>query len=138
FHGTLRENLTLGAPKATDQEIMAALRASGAWEFISQLPSGLDHLVQEGGLGLSGGQRQSLLLARLLIRQPRVLLLDEPTASLDDSAEQLVVASLAALPPEQTLMIATHRRAALSLVDRILVVDKGRIVLDDTRDRAIA
>lgn len=137
FHGTLRENLTLGAPHATDHDIMSALQAAGAWAFIQQLPSGLDYLVKEGGLGLSGGQRQSLLLARQLIRNPVILLLDEPTASLDESAEKQVMASLANLRADQTLVIATHRTATLALVDRIIVLDQGRIVLDDAREAAL-
>lgn len=137
FHGTLRENLTLGSAGATDQQIMAALKATGAWSFVRNLPVGLDYLVLEGGAGLSGGQQQSLLLARMLIRQPHVLLLDEPTASLDDVAERRMVDSLANLSRDTTLVIATHRMSVLKLVDRVLVVNNGKIVLDEERDEAL-
>ncbi len=138
FHGSLRDNLLLGAPHTADEPMIQCLKASGAWEFVSRLPMGLDHLVQEGGSGLSGGQRQSLLLARMLIRQPMVLLLDEPTASLDEAAEKQVIASLEALPPDRTLIIATHRMSLLKLVDRILVIGNGRIVLDDSKEKVMA
>jgi len=137
FHGTLRENLMLGSPGATDQQIIAALKATGAWSFVRNLPVGLDYLVLEGGGGLSGGQQQSLLLARMLIRQPNVLLLDEPTASLDDVAERQMVDSLASLPKHTTLVIATHRMSVLKLVDRVLVVHNGKVVLDEQRDEAL-
>jgi len=138
FHGTLRDNLTLGAGLASDQELIAALAATGALDFVRQLPKGLDHLLHEGGLGLSGGQRQSLLLARLLIRQPQVLLLDEPTAALDDVTERLLLDDLGKWSRGRTLIVATHRVSVLQLVERVIVVDNGRIVIDDARDAALA
>ena len=138
FHGSLRENLTLGAPHATDAELVAALQAAGAWSFVQKLADGLDHPVLEGGLGLSGGQRQSLLLARLLLREPRVLLLDEPTASLDEMAEREVIERMRALAPGRTLVVATHRPAVLDAVDRVVVLDSGTIVMDGPRDEVMA
>lgn len=138
FYGTLRENLCLGAPMASDAEIIEALKASGGWTFVQHMAQGLDYPVQEGGLGLSGGQRQSLLLARMLLRRPRVLLLDEPTASLDDDTERAVIHTLSEVEAGTTLVIATHRRAVLALVTRIIVVDGGRVVLDGPRDDILA
>ena len=98
----------------------------------------MDHMILEGGLGLSGGQRQSLLLSRLIIRQPQIVLLDEPTAALDDASERKLIQSLAQWGAQRTLIIATHRMNVLSLVDRIIVVDNGMVVIDDTKDNAIA
>lgn len=138
FHGTLRENLLLGAPHASDDELVAALTQAGAWSFVQTLSAGLDHRLFEGGLGLSGGQRQSLLLARLLVRDPRVLLLDEPTTALDEATERAVVASLGAIARGRTLIVATHRAAVLQAVDRILVVAGGSIVRDGPRDEILA
>lgn len=138
FHGTIRENLLMGAPNATDQELMNAISISGAREFIRKLPDGLDHIVLEGGIGLSGGQRQSLLLSRLIIRQPSVVLLDEPTASLDETTEKRFIEQLKAWAPGKTLIIATHRLSILELVERIVVVDKGHIVMDDTKEKVIS
>jgi ATP-binding cassette subfamily C protein LapB len=138
FHGTLRENLIMGAGQASDQEIIAALAITGALEFVRQCPNGMDHLILEGGLGLSGGQRQALLLSRLIIRQPHIVLLDEPTAALDEVSERKLIQSLATWGQGRTLVIATHRTSLLNLVDRIIVVDNGQIVIDDTKDNAIA
>ena len=138
FHGTLRENLTLGAGQASDQELVAALAATGALDFVRRLPKGMDHLILEGGLGLSGGQRQALVLSRLLVRQPQVLLLDEPTASLDDMTERKLLDNLDRFCQGRTLVIATHRLSVLQRVERIIVLDGGRIVIDDSRDVALA
>lgn len=138
FHGTLRDNLTLGAGRASDQELLAALSIGGALEFIRKLPKGLDHLILEGGLGLSGGQRQSLLLSRLVLRQPQVLLLDEPTAALDDVTERKLLDDLMLWSEGRTVVIATHRLSVLQRVERIIVVDSGRVVIDAPRDTALA
>ncbi len=137
FHGTLRENLTMGAAHATDEAIFAALTVSGGADFIRRLPLGLDHPIMEGGVGLSGGQRQSLLLARMLLRDPNIVLLDEPTASLDDHTEKDFIERLGAWPNGRTLIVATHRAAILSLVDRILVLKEGQLVMDSPKENAL-
>ena len=130
FHGTLRENLILGRPAATDDEIFSVLTLCGALEFVRKLPLGLEHIVMEGGVGLSGGQRQSLLLARTLLRDPNIVLLDEPTSYFDERTEKAFVEQLALWAGERTMIIATHKAAVLNIVDRILVIQDGQLALD--------
>ena len=137
FYGTIRENLALGAPNASDVELVAALERTGALEFVSRLPEGLDYVLQEGGIGLSGGQKQALLLSRLLLREPSIILLDEPTTALDETAEQKVLAALSELPPETTLFVATHKPSVLAVVDRLVVVSGGKIIMDGPRDQIL-
>lgn len=138
FHGTIRENLMLGAPMATDEELLRALVLTGAAEFILKIPTGLDYVISEGGIGLSGGQKQSLLLSRLIVRNPSILLLDEPTASLDDVTEKQLIANLEEWAVGRTLVVATHKMSIVNMVDRIIVINNGRIVLDDSKDVALA
>ena len=137
FFGSVRENLTLGAPLASDDDIMNALRITGAIHFVQDKKEGLDHVILEGGIGFSGGQRQALLLTRLLIAQPNILLLDEPTAAIDDVSEKQLIDHLKTWLGHRTLVVATHRRAVLALVDRIIVVNDGRIVMDGPRDQIL-
>lgn len=137
FFGTVRENLTLGAPLANDDDILQALRITGALAFVQEKKEGLDHLTLEGGVGFSGGQKQALLLARLLLRQPNILLLDEPTAAIDDVSEKQLIDHLKMWLGHRTLVVATHRRAVLELVDRIIVVNDGKIVMDGPRDQIL-
>ena len=138
FHGTIRENLMLGAPMARDDDMLRALNMTGALEFIHKLPNGLDYLLAEGGRGLSGGQRQSLLLSRLLVRNPHVILLDEPTASLDDTTEKQFINQLSSWMGDKTFVVATHKMSVVNMVDRIIVVDSGQIVLDEPKGIALA
>lgn len=137
FFGTIRENLQLGMPLATEDELLEALEISGAIEFIRRLPEGMDYQLQEGGKGLSGGQRQQLLLARTVLRQPGILLLDEPTAWLDDAVEKHLIDKLQAWMGNRTVIVATHRPAVMQLVDRILLIDKGKIVRDGTKEEML-
>ncbi|MEH0834273.1 type I secretion system permease/ATPase [Pectobacterium cacticida] len=137
FYGTLRENLTLGAPRASDAEIFAALAVCGAETFVKRLALGLDHPVMEGGIGLSGGQRQSLLLARLLLRDPNIVLLDEPTSFLDEHTEREFIQRFAQWLAGRTLIVATHRAAMLELVERVVVLKEGQLVMDAPKAQAL-
>ncbi|MGC0809186.1 type I secretion system permease/ATPase [Pantoea agglomerans] len=137
FYGSIRENLMLGMPLAGDDELQAALEKTGAINFVNQLPDGLDHTIQEGGSGLSGGQQQALLLSRLILRNPDIVLLDEPTASLDEETEAEFIASMQPWLAGKTVVIATHRKKVLDLVDRIIVISQGRIVLDAPKDQVV-
>ncbi|MFW1746741.1 type I secretion system permease/ATPase [Acinetobacter guillouiae] len=134
FFGTIRENLTLGAPLASNDEIIRALQITNALEIVEQKKEGLDHLILEGGVGFSGGQKQALLLTRLLLRNPNIVLLDEPTASIDDVSEKVLIQHLKEWLGHRTLVVATHRPAVLQLVDRIIVVHEGKIIKDGPRD----
>ncbi len=134
FFGSVRENITMGRPLASDDDIQRALAMSGALEFVRQQKNGLNYQILEGGFGLSGGQRQALLLARMLITQPNIVLMDEPTAWLDEISEQRLIGHLEQWIGRRTLVIATHRLAILHLVDRIIVLDKGKVVMDGPRD----
>lgn len=138
FYGTLRDNLLLGNPIATDKELLSALNMAGGDDFLSRFDRGWDYQIQEGGIGLSGGQKQSILLARLLLRRPSVLLLDEPTSAMDDSTEKRFIENLGRLTVGRTLVVATHRHQILQLLDRLIVLDKGQVILDGARDDILA
>jgi ATP-binding cassette subfamily C protein LapB len=134
FHGTIRDNLTIGAPRATDNEILTALAMVGADAFVRRLPNGLAYPLMEGGKGLSGGQVQALLLARMIIRQPRVVLLDEPTASMDEAAERQFIRQFRRWATDRTVVVATHRMRVLDMVDRVIFLQNGEIIVDDKKD----
>lgn len=137
FFGSIRENLSLGAPLISDEDIIKTLKLTGALQFVQEKKEGLDHVILEGGVGFSGGQRQSLLMARLLLRQPNILLLDEPTAALDEMSEKILIDHLKQWLGHRTLVVATHRRPVLQLVDRIIVINNGKIVMDGPRDQIL-
>jgi ATP-binding cassette subfamily C protein LapB len=130
FYGSIRENLRIANPGATDAEIAAALRLSCADRLLQKQANGLDLQIGEGGTGVSNGQRQSLLLARLILRDPNIVLLDEPTASLDEGTERLLIDNLKGWLQGRTLVVATHRFPILELVDRLIVIESGRILMD--------
>lgn len=137
FFGSIRDNLTLGMPEADDAAMARALEISGALGFVNALPAGLNHIIKEGGLGLSGGQRQALLLARTVLRNPQVVILDEPTAWMDEVSERQVIQNLARWLGSRTLIVATHRMPVLSLVEHVMVLEGGKPVLFDTRDKVL-
>ncbi len=137
FFGSIRENLKLGTPLATDLDVLKSLDLTGALEFLQEKKEGLDYQILEGGAGLSGGQKQALLLARLLIRKPNVLLLDEPTAAFDDVSEKQFIERLRSWLGNKTLIVATHRRAILELVDRVIVVNNGKVIMDGPKEQVL-
>jgi ATP-binding cassette subfamily B protein len=128
FHGTVRENIALGKPGATEAEIVAAAEAAHAHEFITAIPTGYDTQVGERGMQLSGGERQRIAIARALIKNAPIILLDEPTASLDSESERLVQDAIAHLCQGRTTIVIAHRLHTITHADRILVVESGTIV----------
>lgn len=138
FDGSLWHNILLGMPEPAEEVVDRAIRCSGLDSFVARTVEGYMRKAGPRGAALSGGQRQSLLLARALIRDPAVLLLDEPTASLDVSSEQHVINGLREASRDRTLIVATHRLALLELVDRVIWLDDGRIIADRPKAEVLA
>ena len=138
FHGTLRENLTLAQRGISDEALVAAVERAGLSEFVNRHPRGFDMLIAERGDSVSGGQRRCIAVARALIHSPNILILDEPTGSMDHSTEAIVKKHLKAYAEHRTMIVVTHRNSLLDLVDRIIVMDAGKVVADGPRDSVIA
>jgi ATP-binding cassette subfamily C protein LapB len=130
FYGTLRENIAIAAPYADDVSILAAAEIAGLTEFANRHPQGFDMIIGERGESLSGGQRQGVAIARAILLEPSVLLLDEPTGAMDFSSEMKFKERLRHYAQHKTMMVVTHRNTLLDLADRIIVIDEGRIVAD--------
>jgi ATP-binding cassette subfamily C protein LapB len=137
FYGSLRENITLGAPLAQHADIVRAAEIGGVLTLVNHHPEGFDMVVGERGESLSGGQRQGVAIARAVINDPPILLLDEPTSSMDYSSEEDIKQRLTAYAKDKTLLLISHRTALLDLVDRIIVMDGGRIVADGPKEQVI-
>lgn len=138
FQGTLRDNLSLGLVPPSDDEILGAARITGVDQLIAQHPKGMGLTISEGGFGLSGGQRQAVGLTRALLGHPRLILLDEPTAAMDQGMEiHTVRALLETLQADQTLLCVTHKPVVLHAMSRLIVIDRGRVVLDGPRDEVL-
>ena len=139
FSGSVRDNLMLGSADADDAQLIEAVRRSGADIFLSRDAAGFDLPVGERGSRLSGGQKSLLVLARALVRPSRLLFLDEPTGAMDTQTELYFIEHLkTAIEPDQTLIVATHRHNMLSILDRLIVIDAGRVLADGPRDDVLA
>ena len=130
FSGTVRENIQLGYYEYDDAHLLKVCQLSGTDDFIKGNPAGYDLKIKERGVGLSGGQRQSINLSRALLHEPNVLVLDEPTSSMDSSTEAAILQRLGDYLSDRTMVAVTHRNTLLNLVSRVLVMDKGNIILD--------
>ena len=137
FRGTVRENIVIARPQATEEEILAASQAAGVHEFIARHPMGYDAPVGEGGGGLSGGQRQAIALARAMLMNPAIFVCDEPTNAMDMQAEESFVRHIREQVKDKTFVLITHRQHLLALVDRLILVDQGKVIADGPRDQVL-
>ena len=138
FKGTVRENIVQKAPYVDDMQIIKAAKVSGVDEYVNAHPLGFDMPVFERGDGISGGQRQSIAVARAFLLDSPIILLDEPTNSLDNTVESKLKANLKVNTVNKTMILVTHRTSMLDLVDRLIVMDNGKILLDGPRDEVLA
>ncbi len=137
FYGSIRENIAFGAPFADDAAILWAATVAGVTDFVRNHPAGFGLQVGERGMNLSGGQRQAVAVARALVRDPDIVLLDEPTSSMDTLMEALFKSRLASVLKQKTLVVVSHRQSMLTLVDRLIVMEKGRVLVDGPRDKVL-
>ncbi|WP_227869558.1 type I secretion system permease/ATPase [Undibacterium parvum] len=138
FYGSLRENITIRAPYADDRAVVAAAELAGLTEFVNSHPEGFDMLISERGENVSGGQRQSIAIARAALLDPPVLLLDEPTSAMDYPSEAQFKERIGKYAMHKTMIIVTHRPSLMDLASRIIVVDHGMIVADGPKDKVMA
>jgi len=138
FNGSIRENLLMGKPQATDAELWRAVIAANAQQFIQRLPGGLESVVGERGVKLSVGEKQRLSIARALLKDPPILILDEATASVDTATERLIQEALERLMANRTSIVIAHRLSTIVRADQILVLDHGRIIERGTHDKLLS
>ena len=132
FKGTLKENIIVRAPDAHDDEILKTSQISGAQTFVDIHPLGFDMPVQERGDGLSGGQKQSISIARAFIRQTPILLLDEPTNSMDSTSEAKFIEYLKEYQKNKTMLLVSHKNSLLQITQRLILLEQGKILIDGT------
>ena len=137
FYGSIRENIAMGAPYADGRAILRAADIAGVTDFVRHHPAGFDWQVGERGMNLSGGQRQAVTIARALLLDPQILILDEPTSSMDNSAEALFRKRLQEHLGDRTLLLFTHRTSLLQLIDRLIVLDGGRVIADGPKQEIL-
>jgi len=128
FDGTIRENIAYAKRNTSDSQVIQAAKAAAADEFIEQLPNGYDSIIGERGVKLSGGQRQRIAIARAILADPKILVLDEATSNLDSESERLIQNSLADLLQDRTAFVIAHRLSTIAGADKIVVLEAGRIV----------
>ena len=138
FYGSVRDNITLGRPLVDDRDVMDAANRAGVTAFTQQDPAGLERQVGEGGGLLSGGQRQSVAIARAFLGRPPVLLMDEPTSAMDNRSEMHIKHQLSQLLPSETLILITHKTSMLDIVDRVIVMEKGSIIADGPKAQVLS
>jgi ABC-type multidrug transport system fused ATPase/permease subunit len=138
FGGTIRENIAYGKPNAAENEIIDAAVQANAWDFIQSFPEGLNTVVGERGIQLSGGQRQRIAIARAVLKNPRILILDEATSSLDSESERLVQEALEKLMKKRTSLVIAHRLSTVRKADRIIVLNEGSIVEQGTHTELLS
>jgi ATP-binding cassette subfamily C protein LapB len=137
FMGTIKDNITIGEQNATDEQILRAAKIAGVHDFLGKHESGYDLQVGERGEGLSGGERQSITLARALLTEPSIMIMDEPTNSMDGQTEETFKRRMKDIVKNKTLILVTHRPSVLSLVDRLIVMDDGKIIADGPKDEVL-
>lgn len=137
FHATIRDNLLYARPDASNAEIESAARAAHIHEFIESLPDGYDTIVGERGHRLSGGEKQRMAIARVILKDPRIVILDEATSNLDSVSEQLIQAALRPLSARRTSFVIAHRLSTVLAADKILVLDRGRLVDSGTHEELL-
>jgi ATP-binding cassette subfamily C protein LapB len=137
FYGSVKDNITLGMPYADDNTVLRAAEIAGVTDFVSKHPLGFDLQVGERGEGLSGGQRQSIVAARALLRDPPILVMDEPSNAMDNTTEEIFKTRLSAWIGNKTLIVVTHRASLLSMVERIIVLDAGRVIADGPKEQVL-
>lgn len=137
FYGTLKDNITLGAPFASDQAVVNAAEVAGVTEFANRHPRGFDMLIGERGESLSGGQRQAVGIARAVLNDSPILLLDEPSSAMDHQSEDLLKARLQRFSMGKTVILVTHRNSLLELIDRLIVIDNGKVMADGPKAQVV-
>jgi ATP-binding cassette subfamily C protein LapB len=137
FRGSVRDNITVSVPHASDEEVLEVAKQAGVHNFVSQHPMGYDAPVGEHGEALSGGQRQCVALARALLSRPNIYICDEPTNAMDIQAEAVFTKHIEEQTQDKTLILITHRHHLLTLVDRLILMDQGRVIMDGPRDEVL-
>jgi len=138
FSGTLRDNIALGRPSITDAQLIKSVERAGIADWVNRHPLGFDMPISERGDSVSGGQKKCIAVARALVTDPSILIMDEPTGGTDQTTERTIIENIESFMQGRTLIVVTHRNSLLALVDRILVVDRGKVVADGPKDAVVS